>query len=131
MKIEGWLFAGAAAIYLFLMGIYWTLAHELIGTLCLALTGGLALLIGFYILYTGKRVGTRPEDREDGEIWEADPDYGFFSPHSWWPLACAASAAIAFLGIAFGTWIIALGFGMAMIAVCGFVFEYYVGPDLT
>ena len=131
MKTEGWLFAGAAFIYIFLMTIYWLLAHEIIGTLCLALTGGLALLIGFYILFTGKRVGPRPEDREDGEVWEADPDYGFFSPHSWWPLATAASAAIAFVGILFGTWIIALGFGLSMVALCGFVFEYYAGPDLT
>ena len=131
MKIEGRLFALTAVFFLGIAIIYWILSRDPIGTTALAMSAGLAFLVGFYVLYTSKRVYPRPEDRLDGEIDEADPEYGFFSPHSWWPLACAGSAAIAFLGIAFGSWIIALGFGMAMIAVCGFVFEYYVGPDLT
>lgn len=130
MKTEGWLFSGGALIYAMLTVAYWLFSQEIIGTLCLALTGGLAFLIGFYVLFTGKRVGPRPEDREDGEIHEADVDYGFFSPHSWWPLPVALSAAMIFTGLIFAPWIVALGTVFLLISLFGFVFEYYRGTDL-
>lgn len=130
MKIEGWLFAGGAVVFAILTAAYWFTAHEIIGTVCLALTGGLAFLTGFYVLFTGKRVGERPEDREDADISEADVDYGFFSPHSWWPLPLGASAAMVVTGLIFAPWIVALGIVFLFISIFGFTFEYYRGTDL-
>lgn len=130
MKIEGWLFSGAAIVFSIITAAYWFTAHEIIGTLCIALSGGLAFLAGFYILYTGKRVGARPEDREDADISEADVDYGFFSPHSWWPLPLAASAAMVISGLIFAPWVVALGIVFLFISIFGFTFEYYRGTDL-
>ena len=43
-------------------------------------------LIAFYLLYTAKRLDNRPEDDMMANQDEAAPDYGFFSPQSWWPL---------------------------------------------
>ena len=106
---------------------YWFMSGEVVGTTALALTTGLAFLIGFYLLYTGKRVGDRPEDRLDGEIADADPDYGFFSPNSWWPLPLAASAAVIGLGFVFAAWIVVLGVMLLMLSLIGFIFEYYRG----
>ena len=86
--VLGWLalgLVGGAAFYAIVAAAYWFLTYEVVGTTALALTGGLSFLIGFYVLFTGKRVGVRPEDRLDGEQFEADVDYGFFPPHSWWP----------------------------------------------
>jgi hypothetical protein len=93
--------------------------------------GAFALIIGFYVLFTGKRVGARPEDRLDAEIDEADPNYGFFSPHSWWPLPVAAGAAITFLGLIFATWIMVIGITMLLVAVFGWLFEYYRGEFVS
>ena len=53
MKIEGWLFSGAAIVFSIITVAYWVTSGEIIGTLCIALSGGLAFLAGFYILYTG------------------------------------------------------------------------------
>jgi hypothetical protein len=127
MKIEGGLFMSGAIFYFIISYIYWIMSEEVVGTTALALTGGLALIIGFYVLATGKRIGIRPEDRLDAEIEEADADYGFFSPHSWWPLPVAAGAWMTFMGLIFATWIVVLGITVLLIAVAGWLFEYQRG----
>lgn len=127
MKTEGWLFVGAAAFYGAIALIYSYMTGDVIGTTVLALNGGLALIIGTYVLFTGKRVGVRPEDRLDGRIEEADADYGFFSPHSWWPLPVAAGAATTFVGLIFATWIMVLGVTLLLWGVFGWLFEYQRG----
>ena len=58
---------------------------------------------------------------------EADPDYGFFSPYSWWPLWLGLSAAICFLGLAVGWWVFAIGAFFAVPALIGWTFEYWKG----
>ena len=97
------------------------------GTTALALSGGLAVIVGFYVLFTAKRVYPRPEDREDGEIDEADPEYGFFSPHSWWPLFIGLGAFIIALGMIFAVWVIVVGLTALLLALVGWLFEYYRG----
>ena len=109
MKVEGLLFAGGAFFYGIVAAAYWFITGELVGSTALALTAGLAFLIGFYVLYTGRRVGTRPEDDPHANIEDADAEYGFFSPHSWWPLPIAAAAALTGAGLVYARWMIALG----------------------
>jgi hypothetical protein len=128
VKLSGYLFAGGAVFYGLLAVIYWFITEELVGATALALTGGLAFLVGFYVLYTHRRIGTLPEDTPDANIEDVDPDYGFFSPHSWWPLVVGFSVAVTVIGLAFAAWIVILGVGMLMLALIGFVFEYYRGP---
>lgn len=127
MKIEGWLFVSGAIFYGFLAWIYSAVSGDVVGTTVLALTAGLAIIIGFYVLATGKRIGLRPEDRADAEIEEADSDYGFFSPHSWWPLPVAIGTWLTFMGLIFATWIVVLGVTILLIAVFGWLFEYQRG----
>jgi hypothetical protein len=127
VKIEGGLFGIGFIFYTLLAGVYWYFSRDEIGTTALALTGGMAFLISFYALYTSKRVYPRPEDRLDAEIDEADPEYGFYSPHSWWPLAVAFSAVIVVLGLIFAVWLIVLGVAALMLGLIGFLFEYYRG----
>jgi hypothetical protein len=64
MIIGGKLFAYGTALYLALGIVYWFMSGDVIGTSLLALTGGLAFLIAFYVLFTSKRVGALPEDNE-------------------------------------------------------------------
>jgi len=127
VKIEGWVFGLGAFFFLPLSAIYWFFSRDPIGTTVLALSGGLAIIVGFYVLYTAKRVYPRPEDRLDGEIDEADPEYGFFSPHSWWPLFVGLGAFIIALGLIFAVWVIVFGVVALMLAIIGWMFEYYRG----
>ncbi len=127
MRIEGGLFGIGFVFYTLLAGVYWYFSRDEIGTTALALTGGMAFLISFYALYTSKRVYPRPEDRLDAEIDEADPEYGFYSPHSWWPLAVAVATVIVVLGLIFAVWLIVLGVAALVLGMVGLLFEYYRG----
>jgi hypothetical protein len=127
VRIEGGLFGIGFVFYTLLAGVYWYFSRDEIGTTALALTGGMAFLISFYALYTSKRVYPRPEDRLDAEIDEADPEYGFYSPHSWWPLAVAVSTVIVVLGLIFAVWLIVLGIAALVLGLVGLLFEYYRG----
>lgn len=129
MKLTGKLFLGGAAFYLIVAGIYWIMSHDEAGTTALVLTGGLSAMIGFYLIVTAGRMATQPDDNPDGEIGDADPDYGHFSPHSWAPLMVGASAAITFSGLAFAAWIVAAGLVLVIMSSAYWVFEYYQGPN--
>jgi uncharacterized membrane protein HdeD (DUF308 family) len=127
MKVEGLLFVLGFVFYSVVAAVYWYLSRDEVGTTALALTGALAFLVAFYSLYTSKRVYPRPEDRLDGEIDEADPEYGFFSPHSWWPLVVALAATVVVLGLIFAVWLIVFGVALLVLAIVGWLFEYYRG----
>ncbi len=125
MRLEGLLFAAAAVFYAVITVVYWWMAKEPAGTVGLALTAGLAMLLAFYLLLTSRRLDPRPEDELDAEIEDGAGPYGFFSPHSWWPLPLGASAAIVALGVIFGWWLVAFGLLGVALSVIGLVFEYY------
>ena len=127
MKVEGWLFVGCAAFFGIMDVVYWHFSKDPTGTTALALSVGLAFLTGFYLLFTGRRLPPRPEDRPDGEIAEGTGELGFFSPHSWWPLFTGLSAAVAALGAAIGWWLFLIGMLFVLLSAIGFVFEYYRG----
>ncbi|MDQ0734913.1 cytochrome c oxidase subunit 4 [Arthrobacter agilis] len=129
MRIEKNLFLFGVPIFVPVAFIYGWLTEwsEWVGLLGILLVGGLAGMIGFYLAFTGKRVGARPEDRLDAEIHEGSGEQGHFSPWSWWPLVLGLAAATGFLGIAIGFWILYIGLGLAAIALVGWVFEYSRG----
>lgn len=127
MKLGGRLFAYGAVLYILLATVYWFMSGDPIGTTVIGLTGGLSFMSAFYILFTAKRVGPLPEDNEQALISDIDPDYGFFSPHSWMPLGLGFATFIFILGFVFARWMMVLGLGAIMLAVYGFVFEYYRG----
>ncbi|MDD2817591.1 MAG: cytochrome c oxidase subunit 4 [Candidatus Nanopelagicales bacterium] len=127
MKIEGKLFAYGTPFFFIVAFIYNYVSHDPIGTTVLAMCGGLTALVAFYVLYTAKRVFPRPEDRGEANIDEADPEYGFFSPHSWWPLMIGFGTTVVVLGLVFAVWLTALGAFVLVIALVGWLFEYYRG----
>lgn len=129
MKIETMIFAIVGLFFLPVSIVYGFLTHwtEWVGVLALLLCFGLGIMISSYLMLTGRRVGLRPEDREDAEIHEGAGEQGHFSPWSWWPLVLGASAAISFLGVAVGWWILFIGAGLALVALVGWVFEYSRG----
>jgi Cytochrome c oxidase subunit IV len=127
MRVEGWLFIGCGIFFGGSDIIYWYTSYDPTGTAALALAVGLALLTGFYVLFTGRRLPMRPEDDYDGEIAQGTGEIGFFSPHSWWPLWVALAAAAVAVGLAIGWWLVLLGVVGMIFASIGLVFEYYRG----
>lgn len=102
---------------------------EWVGAVAIGLTGILSVLIGFYLtsIQRSQRGGVLPEDRLDANIDDGEAEQGHFSPWSWWPMVLASGAALTFLGIAIGPWIAFIGFSIAIIALIGWVYEYYRG----
>ena len=129
MKVEGWLFAAGTFFFAVSSVIYWIFSDEPAGTVALAFSAGLSFLVGYYLLFTARRIDPRPEDQAFAEVADGAGELGFYSPHSWWPLPVAFFAAIAFLGIVFGWWLFIIGAGGAMLSVIGLVFEYYRGES--
>ena len=127
MKFEGSLFIGCAVFFGASDVVYWYFSKDPTGTTALALAVGLAFLTGFYLLFTGRRLPPRPEDRPDAEIAEGTGELGFFSPHSWWPLFVSLASATAAIGVVIGWWLFLIGLLALFLTVIGFVFEYYRG----
>lgn len=132
MRVQAFMFYGCAVFFLIVDVVYWFMSKDWTGTTALALSVGLAGLVGFYTHFTIRRLekargGPLPEDDKEGEIAEAAGDLGLFSPHSWWPLYVAAAAATTVLGLVFGWWLVLLGSAAVIMSSIGFVFEYYRG----
>jgi Cytochrome c oxidase subunit IV len=127
MKVEGSLFLGCAVFFAGTDIVYWYFSHDPTGTAALAFSVGLGFLIGFYVLFTGRRLPKQPQDDPQAEIEQGTGELGFFSPHSWWPLFVGSSAALAALGAAIGWWLFLIGMLALVFTTIGFVFEYYRG----
>jgi hypothetical protein len=89
MKVEARIFDLVMAFSFLMAGVYgyWTWADqgfvEPTGTVALALTGGLALIVGTYFRFVARRIEVRPEDNADAEISDGAGELGFFSPGSY------------------------------------------------
>lgn len=129
MTVETWIFLALTAFFFISAIIYGLWAKEVVGIVALGLTGGLCVIIGSFLWFTGRRLeDDRPEDREDAEIADGAGDVGFFAPGSYWPITIAAAAAFTGIALAFMLpWMIIIGIGLLLLAVCGLVFEYHKG----
>ena len=125
MKTRWLLFSGLSIFYAIMTVIYWQLGGEPVGITAIALSGGLALIVGFYLWFTSRRLGNLlPEDNLQGEIADSAGELGFYSPHSWWPLPVALSACTVGLGLIIGWWLVLIGVGSLLISVLGLVLQY-------
>ena len=117
-------------LYAVLTALFATGGVEWAGVTALALTAGLALIVGTFFRFVARRIDTRPEDYEGAEISDGAGELGFFSPHSWWPILVATSASVTAVGLALWLpWLVAAGLVFVLTAVGGLVFEYYIGPE--
>jgi hypothetical protein len=127
VKVEGWLFFSGTFFFAISSVVYWIFSSEPVGTVALGFTAGLAFLVGYYLLFTARRIDPRPEDRPNADIADGAGELGFYSPHSWWPLPVGIFAATAFLGIVIGWWLFIIGAIGGALSIIGLVFEYYRG----
>ena len=130
-------------VILFVIGTYFLLSgivyiiwnnlagneFEPAGSLGLLLSAVLAGFIGFFLNMVNRSQGgiLLPEDHPTADIDDADPELGHFSPWSWWPLVLGAAVGIVFLGLAVGIWLALLAVPLVLIALSGWVYEYYRG----
>lgn len=132
-----WVIAG----FFFLMAIVYTVWNildspgeplvqqiEWAGSTALTFTGFMGVLIAYYIgkVYKAQN-GELPEDILTSDIDDGDPEVGEFSPWSWWPVTLAGAAALVILGLAVGQWIMYIGAAVVLVALVGWVYEYYRG----
>lgn len=139
MKVETWIFGATALFFALVTPLYWFVtdhnlgdgngtAGDWTGTVALAMTMLLALMVTLYLGFHAKKMDARPEDSADAEIADGAGELGFFPPYSWWPLWCAMCLAVCVYGIAMGAWwLFIIGAGLGAVALAGFVFEYYRG----
>jgi len=105
--------------------IYWQVGGEPVGITAILLSGGLSLIVGFYLWFTARRLGNvLPEDNLQGEIADSAGEIGFFSPHSWWPLPVALSATAVGVGLLIGWWLVLIAVGSLIISILGLVLQY-------
>lgn len=125
MKSGYRLFLFLFAFYAIVGAIYWWLGGEPLGITAIFLSAGLALIIGYYFWFINRRTGgVLPEDHPDALISDGAGELGFFSPHSWWPLAVGLAATAVGLSLIIGWWLLLITVGFLLVAVMGFVLEY-------
>ncbi|WP_194408747.1 cytochrome c oxidase subunit 4 [Microbacterium cremeum] len=108
--------------------IYFTDSVEWVGTVALVFTAFMGALIAFYVGKVHKaQQGELPEDILTADIDDGDPELGEFSPWSWWPIVLAFSAALGMIGLAVGVWLMPIGIAVFVVAIVGWVYEYYRG----
>ncbi|GAA2916364.1 putative integral membrane protein [Microbacterium keratanolyticum] len=103
-------------------------AVEWVGTIALLFSALMSAMIGFYLSRTHKAQGGElPEDILTADIDDGDPELGEFSPWSWWPIVLAGSAAVFVVGLAVGHFLLPMGLALFVVAIVGWVYEYYRG----
>jgi hypothetical protein len=101
---------------------------EWVGTVAIGLCAVLSAFIAFYLQLVNRSTGgVLPEDRLDADIDDGDPELGYFSPWSWWPVFLAGGVTFTFLGLAAGIWIMYYAVPLALLGLVGWVYEYYRG----
>ncbi|KHK96905.1 cytochrome c oxidase subunit IV [Microbacterium mangrovi] len=106
----------------------WYDGVEWVGSVALLFTTLMSALIAFYIgRVHNAQGGELPEDVLTSDIDDGDPELGEFSPWSWWPIVLASAAALGMIGLAVGTWMVPIGLGVFVVAIVGWVYEYYRG----
>ena len=108
--------------------LYFNGEIEWVGTIAIGLAAILSAFLAFYLSRVHKAQGAElPEDRLDSNIDDGDPEMGFYSPWSWWPIILAGGGALLMLGLAVGIWLSFIAAALTLVAIVGWVFEYYRG----
>jgi cytochrome c oxidase subunit IV len=128
MRAEAWIFGICTVFFVIVAPSYWFITGDPTGTSALVMTVLLAALVTFYLGFHASKMEPRPEDRTDAEIADGAGELGFFPPYSWWPLWCGLTLAVMVFGVAMAAWwLFVIGVGIGVLALCGWIYEYYVG----
>jgi hypothetical protein len=129
VKIQGKMFLWLSVFILAVAVLYGVWSKEPVGTTALFLSFGLTVMIGYYLAFTARRVDAMAQDNKEADVADEAGEVGFFSPHSWQPLALGIGGALAFLGVAIGWWLLYFSLPLLLVGLFGWVFEYYRGES--
>jgi hypothetical protein len=125
MKANWQLFSSLSIFYVIMTVIYWYVGGEAVGITGMLLAACLAGMVGFYVWFTQKRIGTlMPADNLTAEISDGAGELGFYSPHSWWPLPVALAATAMGVGLIIGWWLTLIAVTALFFGIIGWVTEY-------
>jgi hypothetical protein len=125
MKANWQLFVGLSVFYVLMTVVYWYVGGEAVGITGMLLAACLAGMVGFYVWFTQKRIGTlMPSDNLTAEISDGAGELGFYSPHSWWPLPVALAATAVGMGLIIGWWLTLIAVTALFFGIIGWVTEY-------
>ena len=128
MKVETWVFGACSIFFVLVAPAYWFITGDPTGTSALVFTAFLVLMVTGYLGFHASRMEPRPEDRLDAEVADGAGELGFFPPYSWWPLWASLTLSTIVFGLALQAWWLAIIGGVfGVIALSGWIFEYYVG----
>jgi hypothetical protein len=128
MKAESLIFGICTVFFVLVAPAYWLIARDPTGTSALVMTALLTLLVTFYLGFHANKMDPRPEDRQDAEIADGAGELGFFPPYIWWPMWCGLTLGVVVFSTALEAWwLMIIGFGLGGLALCGWIYEYYVG----
>jgi len=128
MRAEALVFGVCTVFFLLVTPAYWLITGDPTGTSALTMTFLLGLLVTFYLGFHASKMAPRPEDRLDAEIADGAGELGFFPPYSWWPMWAGLTLGVIVYAAAMQAWwLMIIGFALGALAVCGWIYEYYVG----
>jgi hypothetical protein len=134
MKTSVWLFVGLAiffavdSILYTAWGFFYLGEIDWSGGTPFGLATLLSALIAFFLWRSHRSQGGElPQDRPAAGVDDDDPEQGFFSPWSWWPMLLSLGVGLVFLGVAVAFWLAIIGAAFSVICLVGWVYEYYRG----
>ncbi|GGQ17055.1 cytochrome c oxidase subunit 4 [Streptomyces roseolilacinus] len=129
MKIQGKMFIWLSFFILAMAVLYGLWSKEPVGTTALFMAFGLAIMVGYYLAFTARRVDAMAQDDKEADVADEAGELGFFAPHSWQPFSLAIGGAFAFLAVALDWWLMFFSLPIILIGIWGWVFEYYRGEN--
>ena len=123
MRVEALVLLGVAIFFGIVGAVYWFTSYEDGGTMMLVGTCLLGLLPGSYYLWWHRRMGDRPEDRNDATIEDGAGQVATFPNSSIWPFVLGMGAFMLVLAFAFGIWFAFPAVGLIVTALIGVTAE--------
>jgi hypothetical protein len=130
MRIEALVLLGVAIFFGIVGAVYWFTSYEDGGTMMLVGTCLLGLLPGSYYLWWHRRMGDRPEDRDDATIEDGAGQVATFPNSSIWPFVLGMGAFMLVLAFAFGIWFAFPAVGLILTALIGVTAESRRGGNV-
>jgi hypothetical protein len=123
MRIEALVLLGVAIFFGIVGAVYWFTSYEDGGTMMLVGTCLLGLLPGSYYYWWHRRMGDRPEDRDDATLEDGAGQIATFPSSSIWPFVLGMGAFMLVLAFAFGIWFFFPALGLILTALVGVTAE--------
>jgi hypothetical protein len=121
--MEALVLLGVAIFFGIVGAVYWFTSYEDGGTMMLVGTCLLGLLPGGYYYWWHRKMGDRPEDRDDATIEDGAGQIATFPSSSIWPFVLGMGAFMLVLAFAFGTWFAFPAVGLILAALIGVTAE--------